>query len=78
MIYCSTGARSVLSAVILLGALCELGQAQQIPRTASGKPNLQGIWQARGRAAYDLQFHAAKLGMPGGQGVLLNGRRFTA
>jgi len=73
MIYCYTGARSVLSAVILLGALCELGQAQQIPRTANGKPNLQGIWQARGRAAYDLQFHAAKLGMPGGPGVVEGG-----
>jgi hypothetical protein len=41
-----------------------------IPRTADGKPNLQGIWQVRNRAAYDLQDHAARFGMPAGKGVV--------
>jgi len=44
-----------------------------IPRTADGKPNLQGIWQARSRAAYDLQDHAARYGMPAGKGVVEGG-----
>jgi hypothetical protein len=44
-----------------------------LPRTADGKPNLQGIWQVHNRASYDLQDHAAKNGMPAGQGVVEGG-----
>jgi len=44
-----------------------------VPRTADGKPNLQGIWQVRNRAAYDLQDHAARYGMPAGKGVVEGG-----
>src|SRR5215468_8867039 len=44
-----------------------------LPRTAEGKPNLQGIWQVRNRASYDLQDHAAKYGMPAGKGVVEGG-----
>src|SRR5215475_12898578 len=47
--------------------------ARTIPRTADGKPNLQGIWQVRSRAAYDLQDHAASHGMPAGKGVVEGG-----
>jgi hypothetical protein len=65
-------------AVILFAPLCESGLAQQIrpgavPRTVDGKPNLQGIWQVQGRAAYDLQDHPASQGMPPGQGVVVGG-----
>jgi hypothetical protein len=44
-----------------------------IPRTADGKPNLQGIWQVRNRASYDLQDHAAHHRMPAGRGVVEGG-----
>ena len=44
--------------------------AQTLPRTADGRPNLQGIWQVRNRASYDLQDHAAKVGMPAGRSVV--------
>ena len=47
--------------------------APNIPRTADGKPNLQGIWQVRSPAAYDLQDHAARDGMPAGKGVVEGG-----
>ena len=43
------------------------------PRTADGKPNLQGIWQVHNRAAYDLEDHDAKLGLPAGRGVVEGG-----
>src|SRR5437870_9591677 len=46
---------------------------QTLPRTVDGKPNLQGIWQVRNRASYDLQDHAAKNGRPAGKGVVEGG-----
>ena len=38
----------------------------QVPRTADGKPNLNGIWQAMNTANWDIQDHAARPG-PGGR-----------
>jgi hypothetical protein len=31
---------------------------------------MQGIWQARSRAAYDLEDHPARYGMPAGRSVV--------
>lgn len=44
--------------------------AQELLRTASGRPNLQGIWQAQGAAAYDIEDHLARHDMPAGMGVV--------
>ncbi len=55
---------------ILLIVFSGVSSAQTIPRTASGKPNLQGIWQVQNRAAYDLQDHVARHNMPAGRGVV--------
>jgi hypothetical protein len=57
--------------VLLLAA--GLLMQSPVPRTADGKPDLQGIWQARIRASYDLQDHAARAGMPAGKGVVVGG-----
>jgi hypothetical protein len=40
------------------------------PRTPDGKPDLQGVWQILNSAAWDIQDHAARLGVPAGQGVV--------
>jgi hypothetical protein len=48
-------------------------RAGALPRTADGHPDLQGIWEVRGRAAYDLRDHAARAGMPAGKGVVDGG-----
>src|SRR5262244_2516692 len=37
-------------------------QAYRAPRTADGKPNLNGIWQALNEANWDLEPHAAAQG----------------
>lgn len=63
--------------VVSLAVVCAAASAQQIqralPRTAEGKPNLQGIWQVRSRAAYDVEDHSARQGMPAGKGVVEGG-----
>jgi hypothetical protein len=40
------------------------------PRTPDGKPDLQGVWQVLNTAAWDIQDHGARLGVPAGQGVV--------
>jgi hypothetical protein len=47
--------------------------AQPLPRTADGKPDLQGIWQAHSRAAYGLEYHDSKYLMPAGPSVVDGG-----
>jgi hypothetical protein len=46
---------------------------QSLPRTAEGKPNLAGIWQASSSAAADLQSHVASLNMLAGMSVVAGG-----
>ncbi len=67
--------KAVLLSSVLLVAFCLWPSVAgaQVPRTADGKPNLQGIWQVRNRAAADLEDHAAKNGMPAGRSVVEGG-----
>lgn len=57
-------AGTLLTCVIVLFTLPGITRAQsyQAPRTADGKPNLNGIWQALNTANWDLQGHAAAQG----------------
>ena len=51
-----------LLAVVAITVLPSAGQAPAAyrgPRTADGKPNLNGIWQVNNAANYNLQAHAA-------------------
>ena len=50
----------VVFAALLLAATAAAGQAQQIPRTASGRPDLNGLWQALGNAHWDIEPHTAR------------------
>ena len=55
---------SAAAGIVLLAALMAAAQAPayRAPRTADGKPNLNGIWQALSTADWDLQGHAAAKG----------------
>ena len=44
-----------------------------IPRTADGRPDVSGFWQAMNTAAWDLEPHAAQPGVPAGIGVVEGG-----
>ena len=53
-----------LGAVLALSVIPAAGQAPayRAPRTADGKPNLNGIWQALNEAYWDIEGHAAAPG----------------
>lgn len=68
----------------LLMTVLSFGQAAyKAPRTAEGKPNINGIWQAMNEANWDLTGHAARPGLavemgawaaePGSLGVVEGG-----
>ena len=75
-------AAAAVIAVLSLAVKPTAGQAPayKAPRTADGKPNLNGIWQALNTANWDIQGHAARPGpvvalgavgaAPAGQGVV--------
>jgi hypothetical protein len=78
------GSAAAAAAVIFLAIVSPAaGQAQapyKAPRTADGKPDLNGVWQALNTANWDIQDHAARSGpvvalgaafsIPAGQGVV--------
>jgi len=58
---------AAVATAMVLGAFARPAAVQQagspIPRTASGKPDLNGIWQAMNTANYDLEAHTARPAM---------------
>ena len=83
----SAGVAAVLSlAVVLPGGQAAGGQARayRARRTADGKPNLNGIWQALNEAYWDIEAHSAAPGavlelgasnaIPGGLGIVEDGQ----
>jgi hypothetical protein len=65
-------------AVFSLGCIplaAQQAAAYRAPRTADGKPNLNGIWQAMNNANWDLEGHAA--GMPPKEVLAVLGAQFA-
>ena len=59
-------------AIPLAAAVLCVWPARAQQRTIDGKPDLQGIWQARNTAAGDLEDHGASMGIEAGRGVIVD------
>jgi hypothetical protein len=65
---------TVIPVVLLFAVAVAGGQTsnnQAVPRTPDGRPDLSGIWQVMNSAAWDIQDHAARKGVPAGIGVVV-------
>ena len=63
-------ATALLAAFLVLPTTRAAAQTPARARTSDARPNLQGIWQALNTAAWDIQDHPARLGVPAGQGIV--------
>ena len=52
------------------GSSAQAPAGSAIPRTPEGRPDMSGIWQVMNTAAWDVEDHQAREGIPAGAGVL--------
>lgn len=74
---------AIVAAVSIYSFATTQSSEYRAPRTADGKPDLNGIWQAIGSAHWDVEPHAARMGpvvelaalgaVPGGLGIVEGG-----
>src|SRR5688500_10546201 len=80
-IFLATAAASAVAlSLFVVPGRSQTKTTYKAPRTADGRPDLNGIWQANNTANWDLQDHSARQGpvvalgaafsIPAGQGVV--------
>ena len=63
--------RPLILAALATLPLCVSAQSADVPRTVSGKPDLNGLWQALGNAHWDIGPHAARAALAMQPGPLI-------
>jgi hypothetical protein len=56
--------------LLVAAIVTSIASAPTWGQVRAGTPDLQGVWQALNTAAWDIQDHAARPGVPAGQGVV--------
>ena len=67
---CKSLCTLVIAASFAMGAAQSSAQGWEMPRTAGGKPDLNGVWRSEGRHNYNIEPHSARAGMAMMEGPL--------
>jgi len=67
-----SSARTLIAFSFLILSASAQQKAYRAPRTPDGKPDLQGIWEARSTANANLEAHGASLNIRAGESVIVD------